>query len=161
MGSVQCWEQPWQPNLKNDFFSMIYGERVSEKIIILLESFLHFHKTHTKCYIELFKRQYLHGSHDPMMCAVKNSARAAKPHDVCSGLQGTSCFQGGHLLVENWALRFCPLPRGKTTIPWLQGQACSHSFSLIHTGIIEHPPHHSYETFQVKQELREEDCLKK
>jgi len=43
-------------------------------------------------------------SQNPMMCEVRNSARAARPHDVCSGLQGTSCFQGVRFLVENWAL---------------------------------------------------------
>jgi len=39
-----------------------------------------------------------------MMCAVRNSAQAARPHDVCCGLQGTSHFQGVRFLVENWVL---------------------------------------------------------
>jgi len=46
-----------------------------------------------------------------MMCAVKNSAWAAWLHDVCSGLQGTSRFQGVHFLGENWALLLAGYPR--------------------------------------------------
>jgi len=79
---------------------------------------------------------------------VSKSARVARPHDVCSqkfcdvcsGLQGTSRFQGIHFLVENWALLsdFAPTQGKNHQLLVAIGQACSHSFGLIHTGISVH-----------------------